>query len=241
MRGARAIALIVVAAWVGLLAGAGVFLPAQAGPPPPPDASRLVGAIATAAAPAYPENDIRSLSQTLGGALRITSEAAAGNLGRVEGISAEGGAVSRPITIGARDAAGNARHVGVTDQRALFTVPLGGRWIDDTGAVFLVQRSSTTVVAAGAEEIQAVAAQGAGNSVLLLSWIVSSGNAAATTLAWESDESDAGISAIHRVPANAAWTSNYPDQWYETADNQALKLQVGAAATWAIDVRFIVR
>mgnify|MGYP001619539428 CR=1 FL=1 len=112
-------------------------------------------------------------------------------------------------------------------------------YIDSLGAYYLVVTAFTTVTTVGAAEIQPVAAQGVNNSIVLIDWIVSTDTA--INAQFESDDSDAGITVQVFLSANGGWTSDHAAAWGETADNQALKLDVSAAATVSVQVRYFVR
>lgn len=113
------------------------------------------------------------------------------------------------------------------------------RFVDSAGAVFLVASAFTSVATGGALEVEVVAAQGAGNSILVLRWIVAS--SAAASVNFESDDSDAGLGPPIPLAANGGWTADFQAGWYETADNQGLMLQVSASTTISVQVWYVVR
>lgn len=109
-----------------------------------------------------------------------------------------------------------------------------------TSASFLVQTAFTNFVTAGAEERNIVAAQGAGISIIVLDWIVTTQNAVTATF------EDAAGGTARSLPVRlgsdgAGWTSDHPAAWFETGDNQGLDLDLSGTMTGACYVRYVTR
>jgi len=141
-----------------------------------------------------------------------------------------------PAIVGA---AGDYAPPAITLLNAYRVVQQPERYVDSLGAVYLVATAFTTITTVGAEEISCVAAQGAGNSIVLLGYQISS-SASQVTMQFESDDADAGITI--QAQNTTSFTTDNEFRFYgETADNQALKLQVSTAATVSVQVWYLVR
>ena len=146
-------------------------------------------------------------------------------------------------TIGSVSITDGADSVLVTSARELQVIPSREAHVDNLGARLAISSAivvSATLTAGGTTQL--VAAQGAGNSIVVLGWIIS---ADAVTnvrfLAGATQDPDAAISQAAFLAANGGWTSDYESQWYETSDNAALVLWSSAAATVGVTVRYGVR
>lgn len=111
-------------------------------------------------------------------------------------------------------------------------------YIDSLGAYYLVQSAFTTVATGGAGDITVLGAQGAGNSILVVGWIIST--SADSNIVFESNGATT-ISPTVYLGANGGWTADFQAAWFETSDNQSLTLQVSTGATYSVQIRYIVR